>query len=100
MNRRTIYAVALCSSLFAAASIAPSANAGNVAWGVAVGGPGFSVAAGQPGFYGRPFYRPGFGTVVVAPPVAFPFVAPAPVLLAPRPVVFVRRPAAVRFWRY
>jgi hypothetical protein len=95
MNRRIATAVALCSTLCAAtAALVPTAHAGNVAWGVSVGGPGFSVSAGQPGYYGgrghyrapylpiaRPYYRPRFPAAyrpqIYAPPVAYPYFAPA-----------------------
>ena len=107
MNRRTISVIALCSGLLAAASVASAAHAGNVAWGISVGGPGFSVSTGQPGFYGgrgyygapyfpysRPYYRPAYRAIVVAPPVTFlPVAYPyfvSPVFYASRPVVYAR----------
>jgi hypothetical protein len=109
MNRRTIFAVALCGGLLPAA-FAPAAEADNVVWGVSVGGPAFSVAAGQPTFSGargfyrapllplaRPHFRPVYRAVVVAPlPAPFPLVVPAPVLFAPRPLFLARRPVALR----
>lgn len=110
MNRRTISVIALCSGLLAAASVVPTAQAGSVAWGISVGGPGFSVSTGQPGFYGgrgyygapyfpyaRPYYRPAYRAIVVAPPVnflppvAYPYFTPAPVFYASSPVVYARR---------
>jgi len=112
MNRHIIPAMALCGTLLAAASaFVPTAQAGNVSWGVSVGGPGFSVSAGQPGYYGgrgyyrapyfhgvvpaaRPYFRASYRAAFVAPPpVAFPYVVPAPIAYAPRPVFLAPRPA-------
>ena len=109
MKRRTLTAIALCSTLLAAtAAFVPTVQAGNIAWGISVGGPGFSVAAGQPGWSGgrawfgpplRPFapfvYRPWLRPVPIVAPIAF---APAPVFVpwvAPRRMIVVRQP--VRF---
>ncbi len=113
INRRTVSIFTLCGGMLAAASFVPLAHAGNVTWGVSVGGPGFSVSAVNPGFYGgrafvrapfHPYARPYFRPVVRGPwlvpaRVIFPYVAPAPVaiapqrvVLAPRPVFFVNRP--------
>ena len=100
MKRRTLTAIALCSTLLAAtAAFVPTVQAGNVAWGVSVGGPGFSVAASQPGYYGghryyrapwvpvaRPYYRPYFAPYyrsvyrapIIVPPVSYSYYAPAP----------------------
>ncbi len=101
LHRRTVSTLALCGAVLAAASFVPLAHASDVAWGVSVGGPGFNVSAGQPGFYGgrgfvaapfRPYARPYFRPVIrgrwlVAAPVLFPYVAPVPVVFAPRRVV-------------
>jgi hypothetical protein len=106
MNRRTVTTVALCSTLLVASSaFVPTAVAGNVGWGVSVGGPGFSVSAGQPGYYGgrgfygaphfyvaRPYYRPAYRVPVVAPPVAYSYYVPAPIVYTPRPVFHSQRP--------
>jgi hypothetical protein len=118
MNRRIAMSTALCTTLLAAGAFAvPNAQAGNVAWGVSIGGPGFSVAAGQPGYYGgrgyygapyrpvaRPYYRPYYAApyrpVVVAPalayapPVVYPYYAPAPVAYATSRIVIAPRPYA------
>jgi len=109
MSHRTVTVTALCGTLVAAAAFVSSAQAGTVAWGVSVGGLGFNVSAGRPGYFGihryhgapfrpiaRPYYRPYFPSTyraaVAAPPVAYPYYAPAPVVFAPRPVVYAPRP--------
>ena len=106
MNRRTISAVALCGGLLAASPVVPSAHAGTVAWEVSLGVPGLSVAAGQPGYYGgrvgyRSAYRrhfapaydgPAYSATVVAPFAPYAYVTPAPVIYAPRHVVYTHRP--------
>ena len=115
MNRRTIFALALCGGLLPAAFVS-SAAASNVAWGVSVGGPGFSVAVGQPGLYGtrgfyrapffplaRPHFRPVYRAVLVAsPPAPFALAAPAPLVFAPRHLFLVPQIVGVHsasYWR-
>ncbi len=109
MNRRILSTLAACGALLAAAAYIPVAQAGNVAWSVSVGGPGFAVSAGQPGFYrgyyrapylrpiARPYYRPWYGAALVVRPVAlvrprviYPHYAPAPVVYAPRGIVYAQ----------
>jgi hypothetical protein len=112
MKLRTLSALAI-ALVAATAAFVPTAQAGNVGWSVSVGGPGFAVAAGQPGYYGGhgyyrapyhpyarsyAYYRPWYRPVVVprvtyvAPPVVYPYYAPAPIVYAPRPVQYVERP--------
>ena len=124
MNRHTL-TLALCSIVLAATTaLVPTAHAGNVAWGVSVGGPGFQVTAGQPayyrgrGFHGAPYrpiarpyfplyYQAAFRAAVVVPPVfyapppvAYPYYAPAPVVIAPRRVIYAPRPFAYAYSGY